>query len=53
MDLVDGAQLLSRHLTTLQKKVRLFADWILDMFFKRHVTVLKTLIEEEEKARSE
>jgi hypothetical protein len=29
------------------------ADWILDMFFKRDVTMLKTLIEEEEKAGRE
>jgi NADH:ubiquinone reductase (H+-translocating) len=38
------------HLPTLQKKIRVLADWILDMFFKRDVTMLKTLIEEEEKA---
>ena len=37
------------HLPTLQKKIRVLADWILDMFFKRDVTMLKTLIEEEEK----
>jgi NADH dehydrogenase len=41
------------HLPTLQKKIRVLADWILDMFFKRDVTMLKTLIEEEEKARRE
>jgi hypothetical protein len=29
------------------------ADWILDIFFKRDVTMLKTFIEEEEKARRE
>jgi hypothetical protein len=29
------------------------ADWTLDMFFKRDVTMLKTLIEEEEKAKEE
>jgi NADH dehydrogenase len=38
------------HLPTLQKKIRVLADWILDMFFKRDVTMLKTLVEEEEKA---
>ncbi len=41
------------HLPTLQKKIRVLADWILDMFFKRDVTMLKTLIEEEEKAKEE
>jgi NADH dehydrogenase len=41
------------HLPTLQKKIRVLADWILDMFFKRDVTMLKTLIEEEEKAGRE
>jgi NADH:ubiquinone reductase (H+-translocating) len=35
------------HLPTLQKKVRVLADWILDMFFKRDVTMLKTFVEEE------
>jgi NADH:quinone reductase (non-electrogenic) len=41
------------HLPTLQKKLRVLADWILDIFFKRDVTMLKTFIEEEEKARRE
>jgi len=41
------------HLPTLQKKIRVLADWTLDMFFKRDVTMLKTLIEEEEKAKEE
>ncbi|HYZ49551.1 MAG TPA: FAD-dependent oxidoreductase, partial [Nitrososphaeraceae archaeon] len=41
------------HLPTLQKKIRVLADWTLDMFFKRDVTMLKTLIEEEEKAEEE
>jgi NADH dehydrogenase len=41
------------HLPTLQKKIRVLADWILDMFFKRDVTMLKTLVEEEEKAGRE
>jgi len=39
------------HLPTFQKKIRVLADWILDIFFKRDVTMLKTLIEEEEKAK--
>jgi NADH dehydrogenase FAD-containing subunit len=34
------------NLPTLQKKVRVLADWVLDMFFKRDVTMLKTLAEE-------
>jgi len=39
------------HLPIFQKKIRVLADWILDIFFKRDVTMLKTLIEEEEKAK--
>jgi NADH dehydrogenase len=35
------------HLPTLQKKVRVLADWMLDMLFKRDVTMLKTFVEEE------
>jgi NADH dehydrogenase len=35
------------NLPTLQKKVRVLADWMLDIFFKRDVTMLKTLAEEE------
>jgi NADH dehydrogenase len=34
------------NLPTLQKKVRVLADWVLDIFFKRDVTMLKTLAEE-------
>jgi len=41
------------HLPTLQKKIRVLADWILDMFFKRDVTMLRTFMEEEEKAKEE
>ena len=37
----------------MQKKIRVLADWTLDMFFKRDVTMLKTLVEEEEKAKEE
>jgi hypothetical protein len=40
------------HLPTLQKKIRVLADWTLDMFFKRDVTMLKTFTEEEEGYRS-
>jgi NADH dehydrogenase len=35
------------NLPTLQKKVRVLADWMLDIFFKRDVTMLKTFAEEE------
>lgn len=35
------------NLPTLQKKIRVLADWTLDMFFKRDVTMLKTFVEEE------
>jgi NADH:ubiquinone reductase (H+-translocating) len=34
------------NLPTIQKKLRVAADWILDLFFKRDVTRLKTPIEE-------
>jgi NADH dehydrogenase FAD-containing subunit len=37
------------NLPTLQKKIRVFSDWILDIFFKRDVTMLKTFVEEKEK----
>jgi NADH dehydrogenase len=37
------------NLPTIQKKVRVLADWILDMFFKRDVTMLKVFAEEEKK----
>src|ERR1051325_149619 len=34
------------NLPTMQKKVRVLADWVLDIFFKRDVTMLKTFAEE-------
>jgi NADH dehydrogenase FAD-containing subunit len=33
------------NLPTLQKKLRVIADWTLDIFFKRDVTMLKTVLE--------
>jgi NADH dehydrogenase len=36
------------NLPTLQKKIRVMADWTLDIFFKRDVTMLKTFVEERE-----
>jgi NADH dehydrogenase len=36
------------NLPTLQKKLRVMADWTLDIFFKRDVTMLKTFVEERE-----
>lgn len=35
------------NLPTLQKKLRVMADWTLDVFFKRDVTMLKSFVEEE------
>jgi NADH dehydrogenase len=32
------------NLPTLQKKIRVMADWTLDIFFKRDVTMLKTIL---------
>ena len=37
------------NLPTIQKKVRVLADWIIDIFFKRDVTMLKMFAEEEKK----
>ena len=34
------------HLPTLHKKIRVLADWITDIFFRRDVTMLKTLAED-------
>src|SRR5215208_1150372 len=34
------------NLPTLQKKIRVMADWTLDVFFKRDVTMLKTILED-------
>ncbi len=36
------------NLPTLNKKIRVLADWIIDMLFKRDVTMLKTLAEQKE-----
>ena len=36
------------NLPTLQKKIRVMSDWMLDIFFKRDVTMLKTFVEERE-----
>jgi NADH dehydrogenase len=41
------------HLPTFQKRIRVLADWILDMFFKRDVTTLKAFVEEEEEIKEE
>jgi NADH dehydrogenase len=41
------------HLPSLQKKIRVLADWILDMFFRRDVTMFKSLTEEQEKIKEE
>ena len=34
------------NLPTIQKKIRVLADWTLDIFFKRDVTMLKPLAEQ-------
>ena len=34
------------NLPTIQNKIRVLADWILDILFKRDVTMLKTLAEQ-------
>lgn len=36
------------NLPTFQKKIRVLADWIVDIFFKRDVTMLKTFAEQED-----
>ena len=40
------------NLPTIQKKVRVLADWVLDIFFKRDVTMLKAFTEKEENVSS-
>jgi NADH dehydrogenase len=40
------------NLPTLQKKLRVMADWTLDVFFKRDVTMLKSFVEEEAEKRT-
>lgn len=39
------------NLPTIQKKVRVLADWIIDIFFKRDVTILEVLAEKQEKEK--
>ena len=39
------------NLPTFQKKIRVMADWTLDIFFKRDVTMLKSFVEEKEEQR--
>jgi NADH:quinone reductase (non-electrogenic) len=36
------------NLPTLHKKVRVLVDWIIDIFFRRDVTMLKTFAEKQE-----
>jgi len=36
------------NLPTLEKKVRVLSDWVLDIFFKRDVTMLKTFAQKKE-----
>jgi len=40
------------NLPTLQKKLRVMADWTLDVFFKRDVTMLKSFVEEDAEKRT-
>ena len=40
------------NLPTLQKKIRVMADWTLDVFFKRDVTMLRNFVEEQEELAS-
>ncbi|HZE78989.1 MAG TPA: NAD(P)/FAD-dependent oxidoreductase [Nitrososphaeraceae archaeon] len=37
------------NLPTFQKKIRVMSDWMLDMFFKRDVTMFRTFVEEKER----
>jgi NADH:quinone reductase (non-electrogenic) len=41
------------NLPTIQKKARVLADWILDIFFKRDVTMLRALVQGEGKQEEE
>lgn len=40
------------NLPTLQKKLRVMDDWTWDIFFKRKVTMLKTILEDRPDADS-
>ena len=37
------------NLPTFQKKIRVMSDWMLDIFFKRDVTMFRTFVEEKER----
>jgi NADH dehydrogenase len=39
------------NLPRFQKKIRVMADWTLDIFFKPDVTMLKSFVEEKEEQR--
>ena len=39
------------NLPTFQKKIKVMADWTLDIFFKPDVTMLKSFVEEKEEQR--
>jgi NADH dehydrogenase len=39
------------NLPTLQKKLRVLVDWTIDFFFKRDVTMLKTILDDERNTR--
>jgi NADH dehydrogenase len=39
------------NLPTIHKKIRVLADWIIDIFFKRDVTMLEALAEKQEKEK--
>ena len=39
------------NLPTLQKKIRVMADWTIDVFLKRDVTMLRSFVEEQKEHR--
>jgi NADH dehydrogenase FAD-containing subunit len=41
------------NLPTIEKKIRVIADWTIDLFFKRDVTKLKTFVAEEKRWKQE
>jgi NADH dehydrogenase len=41
------------NLPTIEKKIRVIADWTIDLFFKRDVTKLKTFVAEEKRGKQE
>ncbi len=49
--MVDMTHLLSGQCSYVANKIRVMADWTLDVFFKRDVTMLRSFVGKEEEHR--